>query len=136
MTGVQTCALPIYGNGTMEATAICLFQLEDEVAAHINIDYLRPQTASTQGDDRIRIAGTKGVIEVRGGQVYLINGDEQGERILPLQQPPRIFQDFVDSLDGEKECMITAEQSLYFTRVCLTAQKAADSGLLIEMWVW
>lgn len=121
------------GNGTMEATAICLFQLEDEVAAHINIDYLRPQTAETHGDDRIRIAGTKGVIEVRGGKVYLINGEAQGEQVLPLMQPPKIFADFAGSLDGKKDCLITAEQSLYFTRVCLTAQKAADTGKIIQM---
>jgi len=121
------------GNGSMETTAICLFQLEDEVVAHINIDYLRPQNADTHGDDRIRIAGTSGVIEVRGGNVYLINGDAKGEHILPLQQPPKIFQDFVESLDGKKSCLITAEQSLYFTRVCLTAQKAADCGQIITM---
>lgn len=132
VSAVQS-AIANNNNGSMEATAICLFQLEDEVVAHINIDYLRPQTASTHGDDRIRIAGTKGVIEVRGGQVYLINGGAQGEQTLPLLQPPKIFQDFVESLNGEKACTITAEQSLYFTRVCLTAQKSADSGLLIEM---
>lgn len=119
-------------NGTMEATAICLFQLEDEVVAHINIDYLRPQTAETHGDDRIRIAGTKGVIEVRGGKVYLINGEAEGQRELPLLQPPQIFEDFAASLEG-KPSLITAEQSLYFTRVCLTAQKAADTGEIIRM---
>ena len=97
-------------NGTMEATAICLFQLEDEVVAHINIDYLRPQTAETHGDDRIRIAGTKGVIEVRGGKVYLINGEAEGQRELPLLQPPQIFEDFAGSLEG-KTSLITAEQS-------------------------
>ena len=121
------------GNGSMEATAICLFWLKDEVVAHINIDYLRPQNADTHGDDRIRIAGTKGVIEVRGGNVYLINGNAKGEQILSLQQPPKIFQDFAESLDGKKPCLITAEQSLYFTRVCLTAQKAADCGQIIAM---
>lgn len=119
-------------NGTMEATAICLFQLEDEVVAHINIDYLRPQTAESHGDDRLRIAGTDGVIEVRSGKVYLINGEAEGQRELPLLEPPQIFEDFAGSLEG-KTALITGEQSLYFTRVCLTAQKAADTGEIIRM---
>lgn len=119
------------GNGTMEATAICMFQMEDEVVAHVNIDYLRPQSAPTHGDDRIRIAGTKGVIEVRGseGKVYLIA--DKGLQELELLTPPKIFEDFVDGIDGKVQPLITAEQSFYATEVCLKAQLAADTGRII-----
>ncbi len=115
-------------NGTMEATAICLFELEDEVVAHVNIDYLRPQTAPTHGDDRIRVAGTKGVIEARqiDEKVYLIN--EAGYQEVPLLTPPDIFTDFVDWIDGKGNQPITAEESLYTTEVCLIAQASADTG--------
>lgn len=121
------------GNGSMEATAICLFQMEDEVVAHVNIDYLRPQSAPTHGDDRIRIAGTKGVIEAHGsdGKVYLIN--DEGARKLELLTPPRIFADFVAEIEGKGEQTITAEESFYGTEICLKAQLAADTGKTIEV---
>jgi len=119
--------------GTMEATAICLFEMEDEIVAHVNIDYLRPKEAPTHGDDRLRVAGTKGVIEARliDRKVYLIN--EDGYQELELQTPPRIFADFVASLDGKGEMPITAEESFYGTEVCLKAQLAADTGKTVEM---
>ncbi len=112
----------------MEATAICLFELEDEVVAHVNIDYLRPKSAPTHGDDRIRVAGTKGVIEARqiDEKVYLIN--EAGYQEVPLLTPPDIFTDFVDWIDGKGNQPITAEESLYTTEVCLIAQASADTG--------
>ena len=120
-------------NGTMEATAICLFEMEDEVVAHVNIDYLRPQAAPTHGDDRLRVAGTKGVIEARliDRKVYLIN--ENGYQELELLTPPKIFADFAASLEGKGDIPITAEESLYCTEVCLKAQLAADTGKTVEM---
>lgn len=121
------------GNGTMEATAICLFEMEDEIVAHVNIDYLRPQAAPTHGDDRLRVAGTKGVIEARliDRKVYLIN--ENGYQELELLTPPRIFADFVAGLDGKGDITISAEESFYGTEVCLKAQLAADTGKTVEM---
>ena len=50
-------------------------ELEDDVIASVNIDFLRPSEASTHSDDRIRIAGTDGVIEVFENRFIHINKD-------------------------------------------------------------
>ena len=39
-------------------TAITLMELEEDILAHVNTDYYRPQGASSHGDDRLRIVGT------------------------------------------------------------------------------
>jgi predicted dehydrogenase len=42
------------GHGELESTAVCILQLEEGVAATLTMDYLRPSSAGTHGDDRLR----------------------------------------------------------------------------------
>ena len=51
--------------GGLEVSAMCNFVMTNEVLGSVSIDYLRPNTADTTDDDRIRIVGAEGVIEVR-----------------------------------------------------------------------
>ena len=90
------------GLGSMEMTGLCHFRLTNEVFASVNIDYLRPSTAETHGDDRVRVAGTRGVIEVRHGRVYLISEEEQGTRELSLMETDGIFLDFARQVRGKE----------------------------------
>ncbi|MBT3272081.1 MAG: Gfo/Idh/MocA family oxidoreductase [Spirochaetales bacterium] len=114
------------GHGELETSAAAMFTMEDGVFATVNIDYLRPENAASHGDDRIRAAGTKGVIEVRGDNAYLINDEAQGEQILPLESPGNIFESFVNSISGDGECLLSAEQSFRATRLGLLARQSAD----------
>jgi hypothetical protein len=43
----------------METTAICCFTLGNDILAHVNADFYRPDNAPTHGDDRVRVVGTK-----------------------------------------------------------------------------
>ena len=117
------------GNGSLEMTAITLMELEGDILAHVNTDYYRPQGAPSHGDDRLRIVGTTGILEVREDQVYLMNDQEDGRSPLPLRHFPRLlFEDFMHALNGGTDCLITPEDSLYSTYVALKAQEAADLG--------
>ncbi len=102
-----------------EMAALCTFRMEDGVLGGMNLDYFRPQTASTHGDDRIRCVGTEGVLEVRGGEILLCNGE--GERILRPTDAPELLAEFLDG--GEA---IPAQEIFYLTRVALSAREAAD----------
>jgi predicted dehydrogenase len=113
-------------HGDLEVTALCHFTFTNEVFGGVNIDYLRPATAPTHDDDRIRIAGTEGVIEVRGGKVYLINNEAEGEQELPLLPEKNIFADFLRQVRGEGKCMVSAEDSFAVTEACLKARLSAD----------
>lgn len=59
------------GNGDLETAASVNMMLEDEITAVAYMDYYRPDTSTTHGDDRIRIVGTKGIIEVQNDEVYM-----------------------------------------------------------------
>lgn len=115
-----------HGLGDLEMTGLVTMKLGGEVLASVNLDYLRPDAAPSHGDDRIRAAGTEGVLEVRSCKVYLIDG--KGEREIPLLTPPTIWEAFVAACRGE-EGMITAESSLEATRIALLARESADRGV-------
>jgi predicted dehydrogenase len=114
------------GNGELEMSAACHFTMTNDVIAAANIDYLRPAAAETHGDDRVRVAGTKGVVEARGGTAYLVNDEADGTRELPPVKGGQIFADFLAQVRGEGTCLISAEDSFKATEACLLARQSAD----------
>ena len=108
-----------YGNPEM--AALCEFSMENGVVASCSLDYYRPQSAPTHGDDRIRVVGTEGVLEVRDGKIHLINSN--GVEIIDSTVAPDLFDCF---LNGEE--LISKDEIFYLTRVALLAREAADSG--------
>ncbi len=121
-----------HNNGDLEMSALCHFTLSNEVFASASIDFLRPANAPTHGDDRIRVAGTDGVIEVRGGQVFLINGSTEGEEILPATCERQIFQDFVEAIQGRTTHLIGADEIWTVTEACMLARQSADDGVTLS----
>lgn len=118
-------------HGDLEITALCHFQLEDEILGSVSMDYLRPETAPDHADDRLCITGTRGVIEVRQEQAYLTNDETKETRKLPLLSRENIFSDFVRQVGGEGRCRVSAEDSFYVTRACLKARESADKDELV-----
>jgi predicted dehydrogenase len=120
------------GTGTMEAASLCQFTMEEDVFSSASIDYLRPKTAPTHGDDRIRVAGTKGVIEVRGEKLYLINENNDGETPLPTSCNKQIFKDFTEQVTGKTKAILTPKDTFAVTKACLLARESADTGQIIS----
>lgn len=116
--------------GDLEVSALCQFMLTNEVLASASIDYLRPDKAPTHGDDRIRLVGTQGIIEVRQGRVWLTD-ELHGERELPLCAREEIFADFLAGIRGGGRQRIGAEESFYITEASLLARQSADEGRVI-----
>ena len=122
-------------NGELETDALVLYQMEDEVLASVTIDYLNPSTAPKWGDDRIRVVGTKGVLDVRSDSLTLINGDAQGIQY-PEFEPGDdwMFPDFLGQCLGDgRTCRVTAEDSFAATEAALRAQESADRGCTMEI---
>ena len=95
--------------------------------ASVSADVMRPGTASTHDDDRLRLVGSDGVLEVRGGHVYVI--DRQGERELPLVRPEHeLFEEFLLEIIGEGICRVRAEDAFSATRTALAARLSQDTG--------
>lgn len=112
-----------FNHQELEVTAMCLFELEDETFATLSIDYLRPSKAATHGDDRIRIVGTEGIIEVSQGKVSLMDGN--GERFIDPQCNTDIFSEFVANVQG-KSSEFKPLDSFMVDQACLLARLSAD----------
>ncbi|NLO82710.1 MAG: Gfo/Idh/MocA family oxidoreductase [Clostridiales bacterium] len=118
-------------HGELEVSALCHFVLSNQVFGSGSIDYLRPKEAPSHDDDRLRIAGTRGILEVRGSKVYLINDEIDGIREIPLLPEQNIFVDFLKQVREQGKCLISAHDSFYVTEVCLKARQSADEKRII-----
>jgi len=119
------------GHGELEATALCHFTLAGDVFASAAIDYLRPDRAPTHGDDRIRVAGTEGVVEVREGGASLLNGKADGVQRPDAPYSRQIFEDFVAAVEGTGKPLIGPEDTFAVTEACLLARQSADEGRVV-----
>ncbi|MBE6589021.1 MAG: Gfo/Idh/MocA family oxidoreductase [Ruminococcaceae bacterium] len=106
--------------GAPEMAASCRFEMEDGVMSTVTLDYYRPMTAPTHGDDRIRCVGTRGILEVRDDKILLMN--ESGVSTVECDEAPELLTAF---LEGEE--VISAEEIFYLTRVALIARESADT---------
>jgi predicted dehydrogenase len=111
-----------------------LFKLDNGGTAMSNLDYLRPEAAPTHGDDRLRIAGSEGVVEVMGaeGRAFVITPTREP---YDLELPGRIdfFGDYLAELRGEGEHLISQDDAFRLTEVCLKARNTAGTGKWMEV---
>ena len=120
-----------FNHGELEVACQCLFTMKNGVQAMASIDYLRPPAAPSHGDDRVRIAGTDGILEVIDGKVLLI--DKEGKRELPVPPAEReLFSDFANSLTGKQDCLVPESETFELARACLLARESADTGKIIR----
>ena len=109
-------------------------ELEGGASAAVTLDYLRPAQAPTHGDDRLRVIGSVGVVERKDidGKVELIAHD-QSPRLLELERPKSLFEDFVGELRGENTHLIGPDEAVRVTRICIAATRAADESRVVEL---
>lgn len=112
----------------MEDHAAMLFTMTDGVPCVISADFLRPAGAASHGDDRLRVTGTHGVIEVRGDAVTLT--DPSGEQHWQCETTEALHrqraQEMVDAALGKAVSTISVADSLHITEACLAARSSAD----------
>ena len=108
--------------GAMEDHVIGLFGLKNGGHAVVHADFLRPASAPSHGDDRLRIAGSLGVVEVRAGRCVLI-GDEGEIDITDSVEVRPIETEMLAATRGEDSVYSTPE-SLEIAEVLLRASDA------------
>ncbi|HYM13191.1 MAG TPA: Gfo/Idh/MocA family oxidoreductase [Bryobacterales bacterium] len=119
--------------GDMENNTALIFRLDNRGTANLRMDYLRPETAPTHGDDRLRIAGSKGVIEYQNGHLTLITTSEKPREITDLPHHAPLFADFVFSLYSHTPHMISLDDIYRVTGIVLRAREAADSNRILSL---
>ena len=85
------------------------------------------------GDDRLRIVGTEGIVEVVGEGTEAILMTPTDVQRLTLEPERDFFAEFVASIRGEGDSLVTPEDSFRMTEVALKAREAADTGQIIRL---
>lgn len=113
-----------------EDTCCGIFELKGGAQATVSIDYFRPESAGTHGDDWVRIVGTKGIIEAWAceNRVMLLK-DHETLRDIPLDDPESLFIPFIEGREG----LVSTEETLMLSRACLKARQAADEYRIMEI---
>ena len=111
-----------------------LFKFANGGTAMVNLDYLRPATAPTHGDDRLRIAGTEGIVEITdcGTRTHLIREGE-APRDLPLHEEEDFLVNLYQERIGKSKHIVGPDEAIRVTRICLLAREAADTQQILPL---
>lgn len=119
--------------GQMEDHCSAAFSFVGGGTGLVHADFLRPAGAPTHGDDRLRIAGAEGVIEVRDGRCVLMVRDESPRDITDAVKPRPLHRELLAAaLEGDDAWFGTAA-SLETAAYLLHARDAADCGGTVAM---
>ena len=111
--------------GEMEDHVMVCYELANGGGALVHADLLRPSAAPTHGDDRLRVVGSRGQIEIRDDVCTLITDDQGPRPIDELGGEADLAADLVAALNGETAHFGTA-WSLRAARLLLTSRDACD----------
>ena len=122
------------GLGEMENVTASVFRLDNGGVATLRLDYLRPDTAPTHGDDRLRLAGLNGVVEFeqRTG-VTLVTHKENPKRLPEIPAAGSVFVDFLESVYAGKQSDLPLAEILRVSEVVIGAQAAALEHRIVQL---
>ena len=100
----------------------------------VHADFLRPEATSTHGDDRLRVVGSEGQIEVLDGQAFITTTKEPRRPLtLPPEEPVGLvmFRAAIGGKSGFGSPDFNTAHSLRIARQLLLARDAADKAIAI-----
>ncbi|MFO0890629.1 MAG: Gfo/Idh/MocA family oxidoreductase [Isosphaeraceae bacterium] len=102
--------------------------------AAVTLDYLRPDAAASHGDERVRIAGSRGVVETALiERKAVLTQQDRPARALSLPSPADIFTQFARSLLGQGPPPLTLPEAFRITEIALRAREAAETGQTVSL---
>jgi hypothetical protein len=120
--------------GEMETTTATSFRMDNNGTATLHMDYSRPETAASHGDDRLRLAGTKGVAEYMSATgVTLMTGSRKPMVVESLPPAGSVFVDFIRYAFGGAEPTLRLEEIYAACDATLAAHEAALEGAVRQV---
>ncbi len=113
--------------GEMQNVTASVFRMDNGGCATLHMDYLRPATASGHGDDRLRVSGTRGIVEYQESTgVTLITGTSRPAVVRDLPRQQSVFLDFLQSLYQGTRAALSWPEIVKANEVTLAAHTAAE----------
>lgn len=120
--------------GAMETTTSSSFRLDNGGAASLHMDYCRPATAGSHGDDRLRLAGTRGVAEYMAATgVTLLTAASKPRKIVELPPAGSLFAEFLDHVYLGKPTTLPHNEIFRVCELTLAAHEAARTGKVLAV---
>ncbi len=120
--------------GEMETATASALQLDNGGVATLRVDYLRPETAASHEDYRVRLAGTKGILEYQNATgVTLMTGDAPPRTITDLPPAQSLFVDYLNATYNGKAPTITLTDIYRICEATLAAEEAANTGAMVRI---
>jgi len=119
--------------GAMEDHVAAMFVLSDGGTAIVHADFLRPAAADTHGDDRLRIAGSEGVLEIIGGRCRLITNGQPDTDLTDQVKPRPLHAELLATLQGQPSDLYSTADSMATAHLLLRVREATDQGRWIEL---
>jgi predicted dehydrogenase len=132
VTGLQgNLSRPDFATAEDHVTA--LLKLSNGGSGVAHADFLRPSRTAVHGDDRLRVAGSKGIVEVRAGHCTLL-GEDGDELAIPQDASYKpVHLELLAALRGEKSDLYSTAESLATAEAILHARDAADRQEWVRM---
>ena len=120
--------------GEMENLTANVLRMDNGGVATLRMDYLRPDSAPTHGDDRLRLAGLSGVVEYeqRTG-VTLVTRQASPKRLPEIPAVGSIFVDFLESIYAGKPSELPLTEILRISKIVIGMQEAARTHRIIAL---
>ncbi len=120
--------------GEMENVASLSFKLDNRGVASLRMDYQRPETAPTHGDDRLRVVGTRGIVEFQEAQgLTLVTQKDPPRKITDLPKSKPLAVDFLESLHGGAPHQLTRAEIFRISEQILKAREAAEGHKIVKL---
>lgn len=113
-----------------------LFDLSNGGQATLTFDFLRPAKAGSHGDDRLRVVGSKGIVEViaaRKPRCELITNDAEPKDLEGVDTGVRLFEDFAALIRGDRPYYLSPEEPFRANEVAIKARDAADMRTTVKL---
>lgn len=120
--------------GEIENVTASVFQMDNGGAATLRMDYLRTLNARTHGDDRLRLAGTKGIVEYMDATgVTVMSGNRPPEKLEQLPARRTLFIEFLDHIYNGKPEPVTWHDIHRGCHIVVAARDGAEQGRVVKL---
>jgi len=121
--------------GDTENVTGTVFRLDNGGVALLRMDYLRPKTSGSHGDDRLRLTGLKGIAEYMAATGVTVMSNSRSSRDVVTELPPsrHLFVDFLNHIYNAGPDPIPWKEIVRGHQIVLGARDAMEKKRIMKL---